>query len=88
MKELAQKIFDLGKKLGFDLPGETLEFEHMPVYRDDVRVRIPAIDKARSVLRWEPTVSVDEALEMCLDRVGSKSCRPTVRRRSIYGNCS
>ncbi len=72
MKELAQKIFDLGKKRGFDLPGETLEFEHMPVYRDDVRVRIPAIDKTRSVLRWEPTVSVDEALEMCLDRVGSK----------------
>jgi nucleoside-diphosphate-sugar epimerase len=72
MKELAQKIFDLGQKKGFDIPGERLEFDHIPVYGDDVRIRIPAIDKARSVLGWEPTVTLDEALEICLDRVVSK----------------
>jgi UDP-glucose 4-epimerase len=72
MKELAQKIFDLGKKRGFDMPGEKLEFEHLPIYGDDVRVRIPSIDKARSVLGWEPTVSLDEALEICLDRMVSR----------------
>jgi UDP-glucose 4-epimerase len=72
MKELAQKIFDVGRKKGFDIPGERLEFDHMPIYGDDVRVRIPAVEKARSVLGWEPTVTLDEALEMCIDRVASK----------------
>ena len=71
MKQLAQKIFDLGKSKGFDIPGDTLEFDHMPIYADDVRVRIPAIDKARMVLGWESTVSLDEALEICVDRIGS-----------------
>jgi UDP-glucose 4-epimerase len=72
MKELAQKIFDLGQKRGFDIPGERLEFDHVPIYGDDVRIRIPAIEKARSVLGWEPIVTLEEALEMCVDRVVSK----------------
>lgn len=72
MKELAQKIFDLGQEKGFGIPGDKLEFDHQPIYGDDVRIRIPAIEKARSVLSWEPTVTLDEALEICLDRVGSK----------------
>jgi nucleoside-diphosphate-sugar epimerase len=72
MKELARKIFDLGQENGFDLPGEKLEFDHLPIYGDDVRIRIPSIEKAKTVLGWEPTVMLDEALEMCIDRVGSK----------------
>jgi UDP-glucose 4-epimerase len=72
MKELAQKIFDLGKKKGFDIPGEVLEFDYMPIYADDVRIRIPAIEKARLTLGWEPTVSLDEALEICLKRLEAK----------------
>jgi nucleoside-diphosphate-sugar epimerase len=72
MRELAEKIFDLGKRRGFDVPGDTLEFEHLPIYDDDVRLRVPSIEKARSVLGWEPKVSLDEALEVCLDRVASK----------------
>lgn len=67
MKELAQKIFDLGKKRGFDIPGEELEFDHRPIYGDDVRIRVPSVEKARSVLGWEPKVLVDQALEICLD---------------------
>lgn len=73
MKELAHKIFDLGKKKGFDIPGETLEFEYLPIYGDDVRLRIPSVEKANKVLGWRPKVSVDEALEMCLDRVASRT---------------
>lgn len=72
MKELARKIFDLGWERGFDIPGERLEFDHMPIYGDDVRIRIPAVEKARSVLGWKAAVSLDEALEICLDRVSSK----------------
>ncbi len=69
MKELARKIFDLGKRKGFDIPGETLEFDHKAVYADDVRVRVPAIEKARRVLGWEPSISLDEALEICVERI-------------------
>ncbi|MBA3353868.1 MAG: NAD-dependent epimerase/dehydratase family protein [Blastocatellia bacterium] len=72
MKDLAQKIFDLGRKRGLDLPGEKLKFDHIPIYADDVRTRIPATEKARSVLGWEPTVTLEEALEICLDRVVSR----------------
>jgi len=72
MKELARKIFDLGKKLGFDLPGEKLTFEYLPVFEDDVRLRVPSIEKARSIIGWQPTVSVDEALEFCLGHLSSK----------------
>ena len=72
MKELAYKIFDVGKRKGFEIPGEQLELEHLPIYGDDVRIRIPAIDKAKSVLGWEPTVSLDEALETCVDRIASR----------------
>ena len=74
MKELAQKIFEIGKAKGFDIPGDTLEFDHQPIYGDDVRIRVPSIDKAKSVLGWEPSVPLEEALEICLDRVmaGSK----------------
>jgi nucleoside-diphosphate-sugar epimerase len=73
MKELAKKLFDLGRQRGFDIPGETLEFQHLPIYEDDVRVRIPSIEKARTVLGWQPTITVDEMLAMCVDRVASKS---------------
>lgn len=69
MEQLAQMIFDLAKRKGFDIPGETLEFDHVPVYADDVRLRIPAIDKARTALGWEPTVPLEEALNICLERV-------------------
>jgi UDP-glucose 4-epimerase len=72
MKELAQKIFAFGKSRGFEIPGEILEFEHIPIYGDDVRIRIPAIEKARSLLGWKPTISLDEALEMCIDRISSR----------------
>lgn len=69
MRELAQKIFALGKKRGFDIPGDNLRFEHLPIYGDDVRLRVPSVEKAERVLGWRPKVSVDEALEICLDRV-------------------
>jgi len=72
MRELAEKIFALGKKRGFDIPSDTLRFKHLPIYEDDVRLRVPSIEKAKSVLGWEPKVSLDEALEICLDRVAEK----------------
>jgi nucleoside-diphosphate-sugar epimerase len=73
MKQLAQMIFELGKQKGFDIPGEILEFDHLPIHADDVRLRIPAIDKARTVLGWEPKVSLEDALEICLERIATRT---------------
>jgi len=52
--------------------GEKLTFEYLPVFEDDVRLRVPSIEKARSIIGWQPTVSVDEALEFCLGHLSSK----------------
>ena len=35
-------------------------------HEDDVRIRIPSIDKARRILGWEPLVTLEEALGRCV----------------------
>ena len=67
MKELAEKIFDKAKQRGIIANSETLTFKHKPVYADDVRIRVPAIEKARSMLHWNPTMTLDEALDRCIE---------------------
>ena len=69
MEELALKIFKKAKKRGIIDNSSTLTFNHKPIYEDDVRVRIPSIEKARSMLHWTPTVSLNEALDRCVDEV-------------------
>lgn len=74
MKELAQHIFTLAKQRGYFDPTEELKFEHRPIYSDDVRRRIPSVERAAEVLGWHPTVSLEEALSICVDqRIGSES---------------
>jgi len=67
MKELATRIYNLAKEKGVIQEGQSLSFASLPAYEDDVRVRIPSIEKAKRVLRWEPRVSLDEALHKCVD---------------------
>ena len=67
MKELAQKIFEKVEQRGVIASSAKLTFNHKPIYNDDVRIRVPSIEKARSMLRWNPTVSLDEALDRCVD---------------------
>ncbi|MFC1506901.1 NAD-dependent epimerase/dehydratase family protein [Thermoproteota archaeon] len=67
MKELAIKIFDIAKDKGIIDDKAELTFEHMPIFKDDVRVRIPSIRKAKEMLGWEPQVHLDEALTKCID---------------------
>tara|TARA_Y100000588_G_C13432135_1_gene576188 strand:- start:25 stop:534 length:510 start_codon:yes stop_codon:yes gene_type:complete len=70
MKVLAERIFSkLKSATDFFEKDDKLRFKHLPIYEDDVRVRVPAIDKAKSVLKWEPTVSLDEALDLCISHV-------------------
>jgi len=66
MKELARRIFQHGKERGL-VSGETLSFEHVPIYDDDVKKRVPAVNKATQDFGWDPQVKLDDALDRCID---------------------
>jgi len=66
MKELARRIFAIGRERGL-VEGEELEFEHVPIYDDDVKERVPVVEKAIEHFGWEPEVKLDEALEICIE---------------------
>lgn len=73
MKELAQKLFEKAKQRGVIETATKLIFTHKPIYNDDVRIRIPSIEKAQSKLHWNPTVTLDEALDRCVDEALTRS---------------
>ena len=66
MKELALKIHLAALRSGTLKDCRPLMFEHLATHEDDVRIRIPSIEKARRILGWEPTVTLEEALERCV----------------------
>jgi nucleoside-diphosphate-sugar epimerase len=63
IKELAAKIVGIGRKYGLLPEDYTLTFNHQPIYADDVKKRIPDVDKIKKVFGWEAKVKVDESLE-------------------------
>jgi len=66
MKELARRIFAVGKERGI-VEGEDLEFDHVPIYDDDVKKRVPAVEKAQDHFDWDPEMKLDDSLELCID---------------------
>jgi nucleoside-diphosphate-sugar epimerase len=58
----AVTIYDLAQRIKrlSDAPGEIV---FQPLHYADVELRIPNVEKARSVLGWEPRVELDEGLE-------------------------
>lgn len=68
MKELARRIFAKGKEHGL-VEGESLEFDHVPIYDDDVKKRIPSVEKAQRDFGWSPEVKLDDSLERCIDNM-------------------
>ena len=56
--------------------GAPLSFEHMPTFPDDVRVRVPSIDKATKALDWRPQVKVREAVNRCVDQALREMGKP------------
>ena len=66
MRELAQRIYRLYHEMLDREPAVPLEFLPESIFADDVKVRIPAIDKARSVLGWQPRTDLDEMLRRCI----------------------
>jgi UDP-glucuronate decarboxylase len=56
ISELAHKVLEL-------IPESRSRIVHAPLPQDDPRQRQPSIELARSMLGWEPTVSLDEGLK-------------------------
>ena len=59
INELAHKIIQLS--------GSSSTIEYLDLPHDDPKVRLPDINKARSLLGWEPQVSPDEGLTRTID---------------------
>jgi len=66
MKELARRIFAIGRERGL-IEGEELEFEHVPIYDDDVDKRVPVVEKAQDHFGWDPEMKLDDSLSVCID---------------------
>ncbi len=47
--------------------GRPIEIEHLPLPQDDPRQRKPDIERAKSVLGWEPTVPLREGLKRTVE---------------------
>ncbi len=72
MRELAVQIYQLAQTKRL-IPGSgELRFQELPAFADDVRVRVPAVEKAAARLGWSPSVSLEQALDRCLDAYSAR----------------
>lgn len=65
MTNLAQKIHQLAIANSI-IKDEKLDFKNLEAPKDDVKVRVPSIEKIKSQLGWSPKMSLDDALVICL----------------------
>ena len=70
MRELANIIYREAQALAL-LPkrGRLLSFKTVASYKDDVKVRVPGVTKAKRELGWASTVKVREAVRKCLTEI-------------------
>jgi nucleoside-diphosphate-sugar epimerase len=73
MKELARRIFTFGKQSGL-VNGEELEFDYVPIYDDDVKRRVPAVEKAQEHFEWCPEMKLEDSLEVCIEHSVDDTC--------------
>jgi len=65
--QLAQAIYEKACARGLIQDARPLEFRSMPVPPTDVRRRVGCFEKAEKELNWKSKISLDRALEDCLD---------------------
>ncbi|GAC1639315.1 MAG: NAD(P)-dependent oxidoreductase [Chloroflexota bacterium] len=66
MIDLAHRIHDLYQRMTGYVAEGPLRFTHQPIYDDDVKVRIPDVEKASRRLGWRAEVNVDDMLARCV----------------------
>jgi nucleoside-diphosphate-sugar epimerase len=68
MKDLANIIYEKARNHNLiSGNGDGLKFETTLSFQDDVRTRIPDVNKAKEILGWEPTLKVSESVERCVE---------------------
>ena len=79
MKNLAEIIYKGAQERGLVERSESgLQFETQVSFKNDVRIRIPDVSKAKDMLGWEPTLKVEESIGRCLDLIVSDSQKEAV----------
>ena len=68
MVELGTAIYEEAQSLGL-LPksDKPLTFSPTPIYKDDVKIRIPDVSKAERVLGFKPTLKMRQSVRKCLE---------------------
>lgn len=66
MVELANMIVNTGIEMGLVDPDIKLGFVTTKTYPNDVQIRIPAINKAKTMLNWEAKIKTKESVERCM----------------------
>lgn len=66
MLELARLIHERAQAAGVLPHDARLAFHHRPTYADDVRHRVPSVQRAEELLGWSPTLSLEQALDRCI----------------------
>lgn len=69
MIELANLINEEAFKYGLLADQKPLNFIQQEIYADDVKVRIPNVDKIRDVLGWEANVKILNSIGACLEQL-------------------
>lgn len=69
MRVLAEKIIDIAANEYRLFPSYYPLYETIGEYENDVRVRIPDVDKAERELGWKAKLKVDDSVRMCLKYV-------------------
>jgi len=59
-------VRDLAERIAA-LTGSSPQFDHRPLPKDDPVRRCPDITKARALLEWQPTITLDEGLRKTVD---------------------
>lgn len=74
MLELAELIHKKAIKLGY-LPDRDLKVTSIKAPDDDVKVRIPSVDKIHTTFGWKPKINLSLALDYCIDEIASNSLK-------------
>jgi len=88
VKELAERIFHKARARGFIRDSRPLSFISLPVAATDIRRRVGCFSKAEKELGWRATISLDEALEYCLDSLLIRRDAETTAGQLVANDCS
>ena len=66
MRVLAEKIVHIGSNEFKMFDDYFLLYESVGEYENDVRVRIPDVDKAKNELGWQAKMRADDSIRLCL----------------------